>query len=139
VISGVESQRLFTPVFFRQTLELAFQSYLQHNLPSSIVMFSMPKEPLSRQEDFEKVMMSFMRGGDFPATIGLNVPHLAVLLPLTGDRGSAVFTERVSLSFEKTDKFTTDMHTQTIVFDRRKTVDEIWQELTRHETTFSTA
>jgi hypothetical protein len=133
IVSGIESQRLFTTHFFKQTVELAYQSFLQHNLPSTVVLFSLPNEPISRQDEFEKLMMSLLRGGDFPASIGLDMPHLAVLLPLTGERGAHIFVDRIVLGFERSSKFSSDLRSDLFIFDPKRNVQEFWQDLTTHE------
>lgn len=132
IISGVESQRLFTSQFFQQTVELAYQSFLQHNLPSAVVLFSLPRESASLQEEFERVMMASLRGGDFPAAIDLPFPHLAVLLPLTGERGAHVFIDRLVLSFEKNSSFGSDLQSELFLFDAKLPVQHFWRKLT-HE------
>jgi hypothetical protein len=133
IVSGVESQRLFTTQFFKQTLELAYQSFLQHNLPSAVVLFSLPPEPAARQEQFETVLMGILRSGDFPANIGLPYPHLAVLLPLTGERGAHIFIERIVLNFEKNSQFGSDLISDLHLFDPKRSVAQLWHDLTSHE------
>lgn len=130
IVSGIESQRLFTTEFFKQTLDLAYQSFLQHNLPSSLVLFSLPTEPGARQDEFEKIMMATLRGGDFPATLGLPYPHLVVLLPLTGERGAHIFIDRIVLSFERTTSFSSDLNSELVIFDAKQTSEQLWERLT---------
>jgi len=95
LVEGFENQRLFSAEVFRNNLSLCHQSYQDHGLPSSIVLFVNPKQPLSHQPAFEKVVMESIRGGDFPTVLDLPHPNVAVLLPLSGERGASVFIQRI--------------------------------------------
>lgn len=87
-------QRVFTRAHFQHLLTLAFQAHERHRLPSSIVVFSLPKALAAEQVRFESVLLSAVRAGDYAADLGRGEPHLAVLLPLVGERGSKIFVER---------------------------------------------
>ncbi len=87
-------QRVFTRSHFQHLLTLAFHAHERHRLPSSIVVFSLPGAPASEQTRFESVLLSAVRAGDYAADLGRTEPHLAVLLPLVGERGSKIFVER---------------------------------------------
>ena len=87
-------QRVFTRFHFQHLLTLAFHAHERHRLPSSLVVFSLPQAPAAEQARFESVLLSAVRAGDYAADLGHGEPHLAVLLPLVGERGSKIFVER---------------------------------------------
>jgi hypothetical protein len=95
VVPGRESQRIFTREHFRHLLSLAFEATRGHRLPSSVVVFSLPGANASEQGRFEQTIVGAMRAGDYAADLRLRGPHLAVLLPLVGERGASIFIERV--------------------------------------------
>ena len=129
---GTESQRIFTTEFFRQNLELSLQSYRQHELPSSVVLFVLPNHPKSQQARFEALVMATVRSGDFPAEIGLPVPHLAVLLPLCGERGANIFVERILAGCRKDAELGEEIQVRLITFDQVRRFEELWIELTNY-------
>lgn len=94
VVPGRESQRIFTRDHFRHLLSLSFEATRGHRLPSTVVVFSLTGALPDEQARFEQTIISAMRSGDFAAELGLRCPHLAVLLPLVGERGASIFTER---------------------------------------------
>ena len=131
-VEGTENQRLFTAEFFRQNLELSLQSYRQHELPSAVALFLLPNHSKSQQKQFEALIMASVRGGDFPAEIGLPVPHLAILLPLCGERGANIFIERILADCRKDPELGDEVQTRLITFDQVRTFEELWIELTNY-------
>ena len=130
VVPGADGQRIFTKEFFGQNLRLSFDSFRQHRLPSSVVLFLLPRQPKSRQQALEALLMAGVRGGDFPADIGLPVPHLAVLLPLCGERGANIFIERILGGCRKDREIGELMQTRLITFEQAGSFEQLWQELT---------
>lgn len=94
VVTGRESQRVFTRDHFRHLLALALEANQGHRLPSSVVVFTLRGAPASEQARFEQVLLGSIRAGDYAAELGQREPHLAVLLPLVGERGASIFLER---------------------------------------------
>ena len=94
IVTGRGSQRIFTRDHFRHLLDLAFEAHERHRLMSSVVLFSLPGAPAADQSRFESALLGAVRAGDYAADLGRPEPHLVVLLPLIGERGAAIFTER---------------------------------------------
>jgi hypothetical protein len=94
LVKGRESQRIFTREHFRHLLALSFEANQGHRLPSSVVVFHLRGAPSAEQARFEAVISSAIRAGDYAAELGHSEPHLAVLLPLVGERGASIFIER---------------------------------------------
>lgn len=93
-IAGRAGQRVFTREHFHHLVGLALHAYESHRLPSSVVVFSLPGAPAAEQSRFEQVLLGAIRAGDYAAELNRSDPHLAVLLPLVGERGTAIFVER---------------------------------------------
>ncbi len=132
VVEGAEGQRVFTQDFFRQNVELAFDSWRQHSLPSAVVLFTAARQPKSRQAKIESLIMANIRGGDFPAEIGLPMPHLAVLLPLCGERGVGIFVDRILASCRKDPELGAQVQAHVVNLDTVTSLDQLWTDLTRH-------
>jgi hypothetical protein len=94
IVPGRGSQRVFTREHFRHLLSLAFTAYERHRLPSSLVLFSLPGAGPADQARFQSALLGAVRAGDYAADLGRPEPHLVVLLPLIGERGASIFTER---------------------------------------------
>lgn len=131
-IGGIETQRVFTSEFFRQNLLLAFESWRKHSLPSTIVMFTLPRGSRSQQSALESLIVPGIRSGDFPADLGLPLPHLAVLLPLSGERGTGIFTERVLANCRRSSELGGEIEARVISIEEFDSVDDVWHELTHH-------
>ena len=127
--AGAESQKVFSPAFFQRNLDLAFNSYQLHGLPSSIVQFFLPGRPKSDQARLESAIVANLRGGDFPAQLELHGPNLAVLLPLTGERGAHIFLERIRLNCRRIPNLEQQIAARSITFDAPHTSEKLWQEL----------
>ena len=132
VVEGVEGQRIFTEQFFRQNVQLAFDSWQKHSLPSAVVLFAAARQPKSKQAQVEALIMANIRGGDFPAAIGLPIPHLAVLLPLCGERGVGIFADRVLASCRRDPELGAHLQAHVVNLDTVTSLDQLWADLTRH-------
>lgn len=132
VVEGVEGQRVFTEQFFRTNVQLAFDSWQQHSLPSAVVLFTAARLPKSKQAQVETLVMAHIRGGDFPATIGLPVPHLAVLLPLCGERGVGIFADRILAACRRDTELGAHIQAHVVNLDSVTSMDQLWADLTRH-------
>jgi len=131
-IGGIETQRIFTAEFFRQNLRLALLSWKKHSLPSTIVLFTLPHASKSLQSQLESLIIPNIRGGDFPAELDLPVPHIAVLLPLSGERGTGIFADRILNACRRSPEIGGAVEAQVIVLEDFETEDEIWAEITSH-------
>lgn len=132
VVEGVEAQRIFTEQFFRTNVQLAFDSWQQHSLPSAVVLFTAARQPKAKQARAEALIMAHIRGGDFPATIGLPVPHLAVLLPLCGERGVGIFADRILAACRHDPELGAHLQAHVVNLDTVTSLDQLWADLTRH-------
>lgn len=94
VAAGTENQRIFTRAHLLHLFRLSLDAYERHRLPSSVVVFELPGAAGDDQSRFEKVLLGAVRAGDFAAELDWEHPHLAVLLPLTGERGANIFMDR---------------------------------------------
>ncbi len=130
--AGVEGQRVFTEAFFRQNVQLAFDSHQQHSLPSAVVLFTAARQPKTKQAKVEALIMANIRGGDFPAEIGLPIPHLAVLLPLCGERGVGIFTDRILAACRRDPELGAHLQAHVVNLDTVTSLDQLWADLTRH-------
>ncbi len=94
VVAGSPPRRIFTRAHFQHLITLALQAHARHRLPSSVVLISLPGATSEEQSRFEIALLGVARTGDYAAELGLPHPHLAVLLPLVGERGASIFIER---------------------------------------------
>ncbi len=131
-IGGIESQRIFTPEFFRQNLMLALESWNKHSLPSTVVVFTLPKQPSSQQSRLESLIIPLIRSGDFPAELGLSSPHLVVLLPLSGERGTGIFVKRILNACRRSAELGSEIEAQVLSVEDFESVDQILNEVTRY-------
>lgn len=130
--AGIEGQRIFTEAFFRQNVQLAFDSWQKHGLPSAVVLFTAARQPKAKQAQIEKLIMANIRGGDFPAEMGLPIPHLAVLLPLCGERGVGIFADRILAACRRDPELGPHLQAHVVNLDTVTSVDQLWADLTRH-------
>jgi hypothetical protein len=131
-IGGIETQRVFTSEFFRENLILTIESWRQHSLPSTVVMFTLPGKAKGRQSELEGLIMPSIRTGDFAAELGLPIPHLAVLLPLSGERGTGIFVDRVLASCARKSELGREIQPKVISIEDFDSIDHVWNELTRN-------
>lgn len=96
IVAEREGQRIFFEDHFRHLVTLAFESCRRHRLPSAVVELALPGQPISRQAEFEQIVLGAVRSGDFVSHPGGEFPALQVLLPLAGERGTDIFIDRCS-------------------------------------------
>ena len=131
-VSGLEHQRIYDSGFFREHVKLALNSYRVHRLPSSIIIFTVAKDSGVSQKNLETAIMANVRSGDCPAVLDISETHLAVLLPLTGERGVSIFVDRILMNCRKIPELSEHIRSRWIKFDSKETVEEIWEDLTNH-------
>lgn len=132
VIKGLESQKIYELAYFKKSLELAFDSFRQHSVPSTVVVLGLPSEPALVQPQFEELIMASIRGGDFPADVGLAFPHLVVLLPLTGERGAKIFVQRIAANYTRSGKFSKPLEVKLLEFDSFPSAEALWIQITQN-------
>jgi hypothetical protein len=132
LVAGLENQRVFFEEAFRGTLELAHSACRMHNLPSYVLILAAPGRAAGAQKELEEVIMANVRGGDFATVLNLSMPNLAILLPLTGERGAGIFRDRI-LAYCGNDPLLGDsIATRLVAVAPARTFEDIWDEL--HET-----
>lgn len=127
-VGGIEHQRLFTREFFKHNVEATFESYRSHNLPSAVVFFMLPGVPRSFQTEFESLILQVVRAGDFPANLEMDFPNLAVLLPLTGERGANIFVERIVGHCAQNPVARQHLKYQLLTYDKAKDFASLWAD-----------
>ncbi len=129
IVAGRDLQRIFTREHFRHLLQLAFEANKGHRLPSSIVVFSLPGVSPREQARFEGVIASAIRAGDYAAELGHSHPHLAVLLPLVGERGASIFIERCRQFVRQSGPWPSELDVRRVEIGRVTDVEAILAEL----------
>ena len=128
-IDGMENQKMFLTPFFRKNLELTHASFDLHGLPSSVVVFHLPGEPKWKQEGFEKLVLRGVRNGDFPVDLSPNAPNVAVLLPLSGDRGAGICRDRILATCRKDPEHGPLTECAIFTFEEGESCEQFWQRL----------
>lgn len=131
IVTGREAQRIFTRAHFAHLLQLSLAAHRRHHLPSSIVLFSLPGAPAGEQARFEQALVSILRAGDYAAELGYGEPHLAVLLPLVGERGANIFIERCQQFLSKTGPWPTTVSVRRVEFGQAENVAELLAQIDR--------
>ena len=129
IVAGRENQRIFARQHFHHLLHLALEAYKRHRLPSSVVIFELPGAPIEIQARFEQVLLGAVRAGDYAAELGRAHPHLAVLLPLVGERGAAIFIERCRQFLRQSGPWPVDVVVRRVEFGRAENVPELLAEI----------
>lgn len=129
IVAGRETQRIFTRAHFIHLLTLALEAYRRHRLSSSVVLFSLPGAPAAEQTRFEKTLLGAVRAGDYAAELGRPGPHLAVLLPLVGERGAAIFIERARQFLKQGAPWPVEVAVRRLEFARADNLAELLAEL----------
>lgn len=129
IVAGRDLQRIFTREHFRHLLSLAFEAHQGHRLPSSVVVFSLPGVGGGERARFEGVIASAIRAGDYAADLGHPHPHLAVLLPLVGERGASIFIERCRQFVRQNGPWPGELEVRRVEIGRVTDVDAILSEL----------
>lgn len=130
IVNGRETQKMFGLEFFKESLELAHTSYRMHSLPSSVAIFSLRPELQDLQPELERAVLSTVRGGDFPAVLDWHVPNVAILLPLSGERGASIFNERIMLHCGKDSALKGKVRSRLISFKSDQSFADLWREIT---------
>lgn len=129
IVAGRENQRMFTRDHFQHLLHLSLDAYQRHRLPSSVVIFELPGASAELQARFEQVLLGASRAGDYAAELGRPHPHVAVLLPLVGERGAAIFIERCKQFLRQNQPWPVEATVRRIEFGRAETVPELMAEI----------
>lgn len=129
IVAGRETQRIFTRDHFRHLLALAFEANQDHRLPSSVVVFTLRGAPVAEQPRFEQVIVSAIRAGDYAAELGHREPHVAVLLPLVGERGATIFIERAKQFVRQNSPWPGTLEVRRVEIGRATALDELVAEI----------
>lgn len=128
-IEGVPEAKIFTEEFFRKNLELAYDSFLNYGLPGTVVLFELDGGGPNLQAALEKKIAGMLRGGDYAATFQRPRAHVAVLLPLTGQRGAEIFVNRLKLNYAKAPIEGRELLPKILTFETRGTFEDFWKSL----------
>lgn len=133
IVSGRTPQRLFSRDHLGHLLHLSLLAHQHHRLPSSVVVFSLPGRPASDQSRFETWLLEAVRAGDYAAELGHPEPHVAVLLPLIGERGANIFVERCRQFLQQGPLADAPLAVRRVELGRIDRVEEVFAELDRRE------
>jgi hypothetical protein len=123
--------RIYNQSAFQSVLELAVTSYKDYDLPSSIVLFTVPDLSRGQQPLLEELIVPTIRAGDFPAELDLPFPNLVVLLPLSGERGATFFLNRVLGRTERRAVFKNRVQHRIVQLAGKSKAGEVWDQLVR--------
>ncbi len=129
LVDGVPRQKIFTEKILRRNLDLASLSYQSHQLPSTLVFFSLPGLPMSLQPALERGIISSVRAGDFAAQLDLGFPNLAVLFPLTGEQIVQSGVTTVLARLEQDAELARSVTHRVYTLDESKNGEQLWQQL----------
>lgn len=135
IVAGRETQRIFTRDHFQHLLGLALEANQAHRLPSSIVVFTLRGAPAGERARFEQVIVSAIRAGDYAAELDHPQPHVAVLLPLVGERGASIFIERCKQFVRHSGPWSGELDVRRIELGRATEVVELMAEIDGAEAT----
>jgi len=93
--NGNDSRKIYQPDFFRHMVHLSVEAYQKQRTPSSLVLLVAPEAGKQFQTELENTIVQTLRAGDYATELEIPLPHLAVLLPVTGERGAHIFMDRV--------------------------------------------
>jgi len=129
IVPGRGMQRVFTRPHFQHLLTLALQAFQRHRLPSSVVVFALPGAAGTEQARFEQVLLGAIRAGDYAAELDRPEPHLAVLLPLVGERGATIFIERSRQFLKQNGPWPVEVSVRRIEFGRSEDIAGLLAEI----------
>jgi hypothetical protein len=138
IVAGRGTQRVFTRPHFQHLLTLALQAFQRHRLPSSVVVFALPGAPATERARFEQVLLGAIRAGDYAAELGRTEPHLAVLLPLVGERGASIFIERSKQFLKQSGPWPAEVSVRRIEFGRSEDIAGLLAEIDGQDSAAST-
>jgi hypothetical protein len=129
LVDGQEKHRVFSEMVLRQNVALAFHSYQTHHLPSVLALLFVTPAPALSQAILERTIVPLLRPTDCAAQIDLPFPHLALLLPLTGERVALDVIQRIQTEGAKPEALGVRIDHRLMTFDQVDNVDELWAEL----------
>lgn len=121
--------RIHSEASFRELVQLASETCRDHGLPSSVVVFQTREASPENQELLEQTLGGILRTGDCAAQLNLSTPNVAVLLPLTGERGARIFLERSRFWFERDcPELAKRLNTRMSTLSGDRSAAEVWKE-----------
>ena len=96
LVHGVgDNQKVYSPEFFHHLVGISADAFQKQQTVSTLVLFFVPGAPQAFQDELESLLMRNLRTGDYAAQLDLDIPHLVLLLPLTGEQGADIFEKRM--------------------------------------------
>lgn len=126
------NMRIFSSEYFRHAFETSIETQKKYDIESSVVLFEIPKEVGASQTQLERAIMPMLRTGDYPARLNDAHPSLSVLLPMTGERGAAIFIQRIMEHCKKLEGVEKRIHAQVLQIGNISSYDELLN-LTRRD------
>jgi len=68
-----------------------------------IILFCSPGAPPAFQAEMERTLMRHLRSQDYVTQMDFEMPHLAVLLPVTAKDGASALIQRIRSAWFRTD------------------------------------
>lgn len=120
-------QKIFSLEFFKQSVELAFETWHQFRLHSCLVLFSIPQASPQAQKEMETMITSGLRTGDVPVQMDFDFPNLAVLVVLTGQHGGEMFLKRMTAHCKHYGGIGLQVQCRLLNFEHYDTIDDLWR------------
>ena len=96
LVEGVgDNQKVYSPEFFHHLVRIAADAFQNQRTLATLVLLCASQAPSSFQGELEAILIRSLRLGDYAAQLDLEIPHLVLLLPLTGQNGAQVFIHRM--------------------------------------------
>jgi len=117
--------RVFSTDFFQNVLQTAIHTNRNYDLESALVIFEMPGKAPELQVELERVILPMLRTGDFPAPLDSSFPNLVVLLPMTGERGAAIFVQRITEYFRKLEGIEKNIRSKVLKIEKISSYEDL--------------
>ncbi len=133
LIEGYNEKRIFFEKYFKHNLKLSVRFYHEQHLPSSIVILEYPAENDISQNDLEIALAPMFRTGDLPTVLPRKFPHVAILLPFSGDRGAILCQQRCARYFQSKFKDLMPLKTKIYRMSDASNFNSLWTYLCENE------
>jgi len=98
-----ENCRIYSPEFFKHVVATSCQTAGKQRLHPMIILFCSPGAPPAFQAEMERTLMRHLRSQDYVTQMDFEMPHLAVLLPVTAKDGASALIQRIRSAWFRTD------------------------------------
>ncbi len=127
---GSTSKRIYALDNLVRSLALAEETFHKLEIPSSVLLIYNPTLAPDQQAAFESRVMTAIRMTDMPVVLDSTTPHLAIFMPLTGQRGARLALDRVmDFSRQQNDSLSRDLTGQLFHLEGGMTPDELMRQL----------